>query len=418
MNPSIRLKKASALFLVVLGCYALSSIAQAELPPPPPAGGYPNDNTAAGDGALFNVTDGKSNTAIGQDALNKNTTGSENVAIGRLALHDNRDGSDNTANGFSALENNFTGFNNTANGAFALEYNDHGTNNTANGFHALGLSSGFNNTANGAFALGYSITGSNNTANGASALENDTTGNYNTANGASALDSNETGARNTADGAFALKSNTAGTDNIAIGYEAGVDLTTGDDNIDIGARGLAGESNSIRIGKPSARATFITGISGMPVAGSAVVVDSQGRLGVVPSSKRFKEAIEPMDNTSEAVFALKPVTFRYKKELDPKKIPQFGLIAEDVEKIDPDLVVRDAEGKVSSVRYEAVNAMLLNEFLKEHCKVQSLEKAMAEQQTEIAAMQTMLKEQEARIKKVSGQLESSKPMAQTVLNTQ
>jgi hypothetical protein len=165
--------------------------------------------------------------------------------------------------------------------------------------------------------------------------------------------------------------------------------------------------------------TAIAGIRGTTIpSGVGVVVDPDGFLGTVQSSKRFKEAIKPMDNASEAVLALKPVTFRYKKELDPEKIPQFGLIAEDVEKVDPDLVVRDAEGKVSAVRYEAVNVMLLNEFLKEHRKVQSLEKAMAEQQKEIAAMRAMLKEQAAQIQQVSAQLELSKPMAQTVLNTQ
>ena len=157
------------------------------------------------------------------------------------------------------------------------------------------------------------------------------------------------------------------------------------------------ESNTIRIGDSSDEGqtdAFIAGISGDTVAGGVgVIIDSSGHLGTVVSSERFKDEIKPMDKASEAILALKPVTFRYKHELDPEGIPQFGLVAEQVEKVNPDLVARDNDGKPYTVRYEAVNAMLLNEFLKEHCKVESLEKAMAEQQKENAAMRAMLKEQ-------------------------
>ena len=188
-----------------------------------------------------------------------------------------------------------------------------------------------------------------------------------------------------------------------MGSNAGANLTTGNDNIDIVALGVAGESNTMRIGGVKQTATFIAGISGASVPGGVgVIVDSSGHLGTVVSSARFKEAIKPMDKASEAILALKPVTFRYKKELDPEKIPQFGLIAEEVETVNPDLVARDEEGKIMSVRYEAVNAMLLNEFLKEHQTVQELKKQVAELT--------------AGVQKVSAQLELNKPAPQTVLN--
>src|SRR5262249_43357563 len=173
---------------------------------------------------------------------------------------------------------------------------------------------------------------------------------------------------------------------------------------------------------------FIAGISGATVTGTAVVVNSSGQLGVAPSSQRFKDAIKPMDKASEAILALQPVTFRYKQELDPEGIPQFGLVAEEVEKVNPDLVGRDEQGKPYTVRYEAVNSMLLNEFLKEHRKVESLEKAMAKQQKENAAMRAMLKEQAVQIQKVSVQLAAASPSGdglelrvsapQTALNNQ
>ncbi len=188
---------------------------------------------------------------------------------------------------------------------------------------------------------------------------------------------------------------------------------------------MAGDANTIRIGKVGTQtATFIAGISGVTVASAVgVVIDLNGHLGTLTSSARFKEAIKPMDEASEAILALQPVTFRYKPELDPEGIPQFGLVAEQVEKVDPDLVARDAKGKVYTVRYEAVNAMLLNEFLKEHRTVQELkstvakqEATAAEQQKEIKALTATLKEQAVQIQKVGAQLEVGKPAPQTVLN--
>ena len=299
----------------------------------------------------------------------------------------------NTAEGDNALFSNTTGTSNTADGAEALQSNTTGIQNTANGLRAL-----FNNT-----------TGNSNTANGLKALLNNTTGNQNTANGINALLINRTGNGNIADGAGALFNNT-GSFNTAVGFTAGANLTTGSDNVCIQALGVAGESNTMRIGTVRQTNTFITGISGVTVAGGVgVIIDSTGHLGTVTSSARFKEAIRPMDEASEAILALQPVTFRYKKERDPEGVPQFGLIAEEVEKVNPDLVARDAKGEVYTVRYEAVNAMLLNEFLKEHRTVQG-------QQKEIDALKAELKEQKAQIQKVSAQLESSKPAPQVVNN--
>jgi hypothetical protein len=309
-------------------------------------------------------------------------------------------GSQNTATGWQALFNN-TGFGNTANGAFALWSNTTGEVNTANGYTAL-----FSNT-----------TGYGNTANGLEALINNTTGNGNTANGLDALVNNTTGSDNTANGSDALYSNTTGSNNIALGTSAGGALTTGDLNIDIANEGVAGESNTIRIGtRGDQTRTFIAGISGAPVAGAAVKVNANGQLGVPPSSERFKAEIKPMDKASEAILALKPVTFRYKKEVDPTGIPQFGLLAEQVAKVNPALVDRDGKGEIYTVRYEAVNAMLLNEFLKEHRTVQELEATVAQQQKEIQALTASLKEQASQTQKVSAQLEVSKPAPQMVIN--
>src|SRR5207247_1329600 len=197
----------------------------------------------------------------------------------------------------------------------------------------------------------------------------------------------------------------------AIGVSAGINLTTGINNIDIGNNGVAGESKTIRIGTQQAhRATFIAGISGATVpTGVSVVVDTDGHLGTITSSARFKDTVRPMDKASEAILSLKPVTFRYKQELDPDGIPQFGLVAEQVEKVNPDLVARDNEGKPYTVRYEAVNAMLLNEFLKEHHQVQDLKAIVAEQQKQIEALT-------AGLQRVSAQVEVTKPAPQVVNN--
>jgi hypothetical protein len=290
--------------------------------------------------------------------------------MGEGAMIASTTASRNTAVGVSALRNNTTGFGNIAIGQDACNANQSANSNTGVGWSAL-----TNNT------------GSTNTAVGSTALANNTTGHD-----------------NIAEGFEALANNRSGSSNIALGSNAGINLTTGNNNIDIGAPGAAGEANTIRIGKSGTqKKTFVAGIRGVTVAsGVGVIVGTSGQLGTVVSSARFKEAIKPMDKSSEAILALKPVTFRYKEELDPDKIPQFGLVAEEVEKVNPDLVVRGEDGKVMTVRYEAVNAMLLNEFLKEHRKVQQLEANALEQQKQIEALT-------AAVRKVSVQRELDKP---------
>jgi hypothetical protein len=302
---------------------------------------------------------------------------------------------------------------NTVLGEDAL-LNDTGTGNTAIGFNALRFNTtASENTANGVDALFSNTTGSDNTANGVSALFFNTTGFANTATGAYALQSNTTGDDNTANGVGALQNNTTGSGNIALGDSAGINLTTGNNNIDIGSRGFFGEDKTIRIGVQGTQTqTFIAGISGTPLGpGVPVGVNVNGQLGVKPSSVRYKEAIQPMDKASEGILALKPVTFRYKHELDPEGTPQYGLVAEEVEKVNPDLVARDEQGKPYTVRYDAVNAMLLNEFLKEHQTVQEQGATIIELKKQIAALT-------AGLQKVSAQLELSKPAPHTVLNKQ
>lgn len=209
-------------------------------------------------------------------------------------------------------------------------------------------------------------TGITNTAVGPFTLEDNTGGSNNIAIGYQGLTNNTTGTGNTAVGGAALVNNTTGKNNIAIGSNAGFLLTTGSNNIDIFNQGVAGEANTIRLGKErTQKRTFIAGINGVTVAdGVGVVIDTNGQLGTINSSARFKEAIKPMGDASDVLLLLKPVSFRYRKDLDPKAIPHFGLVAEDVAKLDPDLVARDDEGKPYSVRYESVNAMLLNELIK------------------------------------------------------
>jgi Chaperone of endosialidase len=346
------------------------------------------------------------NSFLGDDALISNTNGNANVAVGAKALHNNTTGSSNTAVGDHALYNNTTGVGNVATGGYALDSNTTANANTATGFFALWLNTiGSENTATGEAALALNTSGNSNTANGVEALEHNSFGNSNTAIGNGALNDNIGGNANTACGFDALGS-TSGSNNIGLGQSAGFNLTTGSDNIHIGNPGVAGDSRRIRIGTTGTQTkTFIAGISGATVSnGVGVIVGSNGQLGTVVSSGRFKDAVLPMDKASEAILALKPVTFRYRHELDPDGIPQFGLVAEDVEKVNPDLVARDADGKAYTVRYEAVNAMLLNEFLKEHRKVEQLEK-------QVEALT-------AGLQKVSAQLELSKSVLQTIANNQ
>jgi hypothetical protein len=380
MNPPTQPKNAATLPVLIaltLGCLALA----------------PQARAVCQEGCLTN-----NNTVLGDDALISNTTGFENTATGWLALSSNTTGTSNTATGSVALFNNITGGGNTATGYHALQVNNTGNNNTASGGYAL---------------LGNSV------------------GSYNTATGFGALLLNTTGSFNTAIGNAALEFNTTGQNNIALGFAAGHSLTTGSDNIDIGNNGVAGELGVIRIGtKGTHTATYIAGIRETQfVRGTAVAVGvtPDGQLGVKVSSARFKEAIKPMDKASEAIFSLQPVTFRYKQ--DPVSMPQFGLVAEEVAKVNSDLVVPDAEGKPFTVRYDEINAMLLNEFLKEHRTVQEqtatitqqrkdFEAAIAQQEKEIEALTATVKRQAAQIQKVSAQLELSKPATQTALNNQ
>jgi len=369
-----------------------------------------NGNTAAESvQALNSNTSGVNNTATGWQALFSNTTGSGNAAEGYQALFSNTTGVSNTATGQGALYSNTDGFANTGTGYQAL-FSNTGIANTATGREALfSNTTGNLNTATGQRSLWLNTTGTQNTADGSSALRVNETGCCNTAIGFNTMLSNTTGNANTAVGQGALRDNTSGVRNIAVGYAAGINLDTGDNNIDIGNTGHPGEANTIRIGREFQTATFIAGISGTPVAGVTVVVDGNGQLGVLVSSQSFKDEIKPMDKSSEAILSLKPVTFRYKHDIDPKNMPQFGLVAEDVEKVNPDLVARDAEGKVYTVRYEAVNAMLLNEFLKEHKQVQ-------EQQKQIEKLSAQLKEQATQIEKVSAQIDATKPAPQMIAN--
>jgi uncharacterized coiled-coil protein SlyX len=320
--------------------------------------------------------------------------------VGNSALSGNTSGSDNTAVGVDALGGNTFGFENTAVGESALDSNFGGAQNTAVGYQALD-----NNTGDFHMAPGGA----------------------NTAIGYEVMFFNTVGTGNTAVGELALEDNTSGNANIAIGDDAGDNLTTGSNNIDIYDSGVADESNTIRIGTQGTQTkTIIAGISGATSAsGIAVLINSSGILGTTTSSRRFKEDIKPMDKASEAILALKPVTFRYKKELDPEGIEQFGLVAEDVQKVNPALVALDKEGKPYAVRYEQVNAMLLNEFLKEHRKVQEQEAMITELKSTVALQQkglqsvtTQLKEQASQIQKVSDQLELRKLAPQTVVNNQ
>jgi hypothetical protein len=383
MKSSVQLKTVIPLILITFASVAF-------LPPnalgvvPAPDGGYPGGNTAEGQNALLSLTTGGFNTAVGFLSLRSDTTGSFNTAVGAGTLFANTS-DQNTATGTGALlSNNIGGF----------------------------------NTANGAFALFSNTSGGGNTATGVDALFANTTANSNTANGSSALSSNTTGAGNTAIGNNALHFNTIGSGNIGLGNNAGANVTTATSVICIGAVG-ANVDNSC----------FIARIFGSTSSGGiAVIVNSEGKLGTTTSSRRFKEEIQPMERASEALLSLKPVTFRYKKEIDPAGTSQFGLVAEEVEKLNPDLVVRDKEGKPYSVRYDQVNAMLLNEFLKEHRKVeeqngklesqarqiQEQETTISELKKEIETVVSHSKEQDALIQRVSDQVQMSSAQRRTV----
>jgi endosialidase-like protein len=368
MNPLIQLKMTTLALLVqlVFVCFALCPMAQAVSPPLAPDTALPGGNTADGHLALASLTTGTNNTAVGVFSLLSLTDGKLNTGVGAGTLLANT-ANQNTATGAAALFSNTTGFLNTATGAFALFSNDDGTVNSAFGFNAL---------------------------------SSHTTGNSNTAVGSNALLSNVSGQANTAVGDSALQ-NATGSGNIALGISAGVNVNVANQVICIGSPG-DDVSGSCFIG-------HIRGVTTNVADAVPVLIDSVGQLGTASSSRRFKHDINPMDCASESILALKPVTFHYKT--DATDTPQFGLIAEEVAEINPDLVVRDKNGEIYTVRYDAVNAMLLNEFIKEHRKV-------AEQEKRIDALTAQLKEQAALIQKVSDKVELNKPAPQTVLNNQ
>ena len=287
------------------------------------------DNTASGTNSLYSNTTGTDNTALGWAAMYANTIGQNNTGVGSLALNANT-GSHNTGIGFGALYSN-----------------------TYGGY----------NTALGDGALGGNFSGSYNTAIGYAA--------YNAVGGA--------GNWNTAIGFAALQSNTTGGSNIALGVQAGFYLTTGSNNIDIGNVGLTGESNTIRIGtKGTHRATVIAGIYGSPITGAPVVVSSTGRLGVTVSSERYKTGIAPMGVNSDNLQRLRPVTFHLKS--DPRGALQYGLIAEEVAKVYPELVIRGESGRIDGVRYDELAPMLLNEVQRQQQEIAEMHAAIVKLQ--------------------------------------
>jgi Chaperone of endosialidase len=400
------------------------------------------ENTATGAGALLLNTSGLENTANGAFALIWNSAARDNTAVGDRALEHNDQSntglaSFNNAVGSHALHTNVDGFSNNALGESALFFNQTGALNTAVGDLALqdndnsGSGAANFNTGVGGEALFANVDGDSNNAIGYQALTFNTIGVQNNAQGFQALMSNDDGASNVAIGDSALSGNAHGSFNTVVGWEAGFTLE-GDDNIYIGATsgdGVTSESGTIRIGDPMFVASaYVAGIFGQTATGGVpVFVDANGKLGTVTSSARFKDDIKPMDKASESILALKPVTFRYKKQMDANRIPQFGLVAEDVAQVNPELVVNGRDGKPYTVRYEAVNAMLLNEFLKEHKKVEKQEATIAQlkndfqtvstqQRKEIQLLSAQLKEQASQIQKVSAQLEASKPAPQVVNN--
>ncbi len=455
---------------VIVLCLAAAG-PQAQAVSPTPDGGYPGNNTAEGTSALFSLTSGIANTALGSQAVYSNITGSYNSAEGFRALFSNTTGAQNTASGASALLSNTTGSFNTANGVNTLYSNTIGSNNTANGERALfDNTTGRSNTAVGSQAIFHSngssntalgfraayTTGSRNTAVGSLALFQ-STGSDNTALGFAAASANDYshyafGFSNTAVGAEALAGGDGGSYNTAIGASALAGVTTfggGNYNTAVGFHALLNGNFSSTAehvicidaaGDNVSDTTWIGNVYGVTTQSGTtapVVVSNTGQLGTVASSERFKKDVGTMEKASEVILELRPVTFHYKS--DAKGTPQFGLIAEEVAKVSPALVLPDKEGKPYTVRYDAVNAMLLNEFLKEHRKVEQQAREMQEQQATIAELKSdavkqeatigqlkkemesvvaCLKEHDSSIQKVSAQIEVGEPFARTVLNNQ
>ncbi len=346
-----------------------------------------NGNTAGGTGAL-EPSQGFNNTAFGGDALFSNETGIYNTASGASALFGNHTGNNNTASGANALYTNNNGDANTASGAYTLYSNSSGSNNAAHGLQALysNTSGGFN-TATGTNALYSNDTGSFNTAAGGQALYYNVSGVDNTALGVNALVSNTFGNNNTALGTNALLNSTGNSNkNIAIGYQAGINLTGGSNNIYLGSVGGDGaEAQTIRIGKAQTR-TFIAGIANASGSGATVEINtSTGQLGVLLSSARYKQDIAPMGSRSEKVLDLRPVTFAYRD--DVKGATHYGLIAEEVAKVYPELVTHTATGEVQTVRYQELIPMLLNELQRQR---QEFQQALQRQQQELTDLRALV----------------------------
>jgi hypothetical protein len=309
------------------------------------------------------------------------STGNRNTALGEFALSSNTSGSDNTAVGSNACLANTNGNSNTAVGSFAL------TSNTT----------GQVNTAVGSGALPANTSGAANSGFGVNALNSNTIGGSNTALGFQALFTNVSGNSNTGVGANAL-GNATGSNNIAVGRFAGFNITNGTNNIYVGNNPAGNESNTIRIGNTQT-ATFLAGVNGATASGGVqVFVDASGQLGTLTSSKRFKEDVRDMGEASEGLLRLRPVTFHYKAPYDNgARLLQYGLIAEEVAKVAPELVQYDPTGQPFTVRYHALNAMLLNELQKQHAKVE-------EQQAELARQKAQIEKQEARIRRLEALL--------------
>jgi len=443
MKSAVQLKTATPSLLITLALACLGLLPRALAVSPPPDGCYPNYTTAEGCNALESLTTGAGNTGVGWRSLFSTMGGSYNTGVGAGALLLNTADS-NTAVGAVALLLNTSGTQNTAVGTDALVYSDADVN-TAVGFFALGQNRrAFTNTALGAFAAanndssgsklandnvavgGFALTanvnGTRDTAVGAGAIEFGNGGNDNTAVGLEA-GGNMSGNHNTAVGEMAGRA-ISGNYNTCLGDSAGSNLIGGEGDIYIGAAVQAvgsNENEDIRIGNDNAFSlrydTYIAGIYGRPVGPSPLTVlcGSDGKLTANASSRRFKHDIKPMDKASEAILALKPVTFRYNN--DSTNTPWFGLIAEDVAQVSEDLIVRDKEGKPFGVRDYAINAMLLNEFIKEHKKVEEQQATISGLKNEVQTVVAQLKEQAAQIQKVSAQVEVSKRMAQVAASS-
>ena len=442
----------SCLIALLLTCFGFLPRAQAVITDP--EGYFPGWNTAEGQGALFSLTTGQFNTALGGAALYSNTTGNSNTAVGLNALFHNTTSFGNTALGPATLFYNSAGDRNTATGYAALRSNTTGDENTATGYQALYFNTtGDRNTADGDLALNRNTTGSYNTATGFGALYRNTTGILNTALGWEALVTN-TANKNTGVGFHALRSNTTGDDNTAVGGATLFDNTTGSENTAVGKGALQNSTTgygNVAVGFLAGNnvttagyvicighrvyganvnnSCYIGNIHGKPGGSQAVYVNEAGKLGQIVSSRRFKDEVKPMEKASEVIYALKPVSFRYKAEIEPSRPLSFGLIAEDVEKIAPNLVTRGSDGNVNSVRYDAVNAMLLNEFLKEHRKVQELKATVAKQEASIAEQrkdfeatnaqqQKQIEALTAGLQKVSAQIETTKVVPSVARNNQ